>query len=209
MVLSAFPQTAHANLLDNPGFENWTMYEGTEVPVNWMHIFNFPSPTGVKDSSVVKSGSYSAKIFTTPGYSVYSPWGGWFQERPFTAGQTLYAYQPVNIPLYLSNDMATLQITFKNSSGNVIGSKHVATRTTSTNGTWQVLTWSGIAPAGTVKFEYGVMMETCYNFPDYGTQEIIYYDNAYADNVPIPEPTSLLLLGVGLIGMITVTKSKM
>jgi len=202
IVLSAFPQVAHANLLSNSGFEDWVMYEGKEVPADWIHVFNYNSPVGTKESTVVKSGSYSGKIEVTDLFK--SQWGGWFQEKPFIGGRTLYAYQPLNIPFSLIFTVATLQIQFKDRNGTVIGSANRIQRSTATTD-WEALSWTGTAPINTAKFEYGVILESWGSGP---FQCTVYFDDAYADNVPIPEPISLLLLGTGLIGMLAVTRQE-
>jgi len=199
IIFSAFPQVAHANLLSNSGFETWT---GTpEVPTVWWNMFSDPDVTGSKEATIVKSGSYSGKTtFSGTG----GGWGGWGQRVAFTAGNTLYAYQPINIPTALggSNSLATLEIQFESAPDNGIDTSVKTSRSTATSG-WEALSYSATAPTGTNYVKYVVMLETWGS----GTGSA-YFDDAYADNVPIPEPASLLLLGSGLIGMLAVTRRK-
>jgi len=201
IVLSAFPQAAGANLLSNSGFETWVDYGGTNVPADWMHIFSYASPTGTQETTVVKSGSSSGKIAVTDPNN--TAWGGWFQEKPFTAGNTLYAYQPLNFPSGFDFTVATLKVTFKNAGGTILSTLRQE-RNTPTSG-WEAISVSGVAPVDTTKIEYGVMMESWGSGPFAGT---VYFDDAYADNVPIPEPASLLLLGMGLVGILAISRGK-
>jgi len=191
LAFSSFPLTVYANLLDNSGFEEWQWTEGVgEFPEYWQYAFDYP--TVIKESTVVKSGSYSVKIAVIP-YGNY--WTGLSQEQPFTAGDTLYAYQPVNIPGVLNYTSAILQIHFKNSNGDCLSVYRVERATTTNN--WEALIWTGLAPPGTAKFEYLALMRGWGTSP---FSETIYFDDAYADTVPIPEPAGLLLFGIGLIG---------
>ncbi len=203
LVIFAIPSTAHANLLANSGFETWGPWGsgGSEVPGSWWHLFSDPNVTGTKESVIKQSGSFSGK--TTFAGSA-AAWGGWGQRVSFTAGNTLYAYQPVNIPTTLggTNSLASLEITFESAPDVPIGSAVKTVRSTATSG-WEALTYSAVAPSGTTSVKYVVLLETWGS----GTGNA-YWDNSYADAVPIPEPTSLLLLGSGLVGMFITARRK-
>lgn len=205
LVLFAIPSTAHANLLANSGFETWGPWGsgGSEVPGTWWHMFNTPGTVnGAKESTIKQSGSFSGKTYFADGTD--GAWGGWGQRIPFTAGNTLYAYQPVNIPAALggNNSLTTLEIQFESAPDVGIGSAVKTSRSAATSG-WEALQYSAVVPSGTTYVKYVVLLETWGN----GTGSA-YWDDAYADVVPIPEPASLLLLGSGLVGMLVITRRK-
>lgn len=203
VVLFTIPSTAHANLLANSGFETWGPWGpgGSEVPATWWHMFSDPNVTGTKESVIKKSGSFSGK--TTFAGSA-GAWGGWGQRVAFTAGNTLYANQPINIPTALggTNSLATLEIQFESAPDVGIGPAVKTSSSAATSG-WGALQYSAVAPSGTAFVKYVVLMETWGS----GTGNV-YWDDSYADTVPIPEPTSLLLLGSGLVGMFVAARRK-
>lgn len=192
--------TAQANMLTNPGFESWTYYGGSEVPTEWWHMFDDTDLVGTKESTVVKSGSYSGKIDKAG-----SGWGGWGQEiAGLSSGDTLYVYQPINIPSALSNAKATLEIKFSEYDGGpLLGSEKISA-ISATSG-WDALQWSGVVPSGTSFTTYSVLMEDAGAAPQTGT---VYVDDAYADTTPIPEPSSLILLSTGLLGLLGLGRRK-
>jgi len=189
-----------ANSLVNSDFETWGPWgaSGEEVPGDWWHMFSDPDVTGVKESSIVKSGSYSGKTSITG-----AGWGGWGQWASVTEGQTLYAIAPVNIPTALVNSEVLLEVKFVNAAEAQIGAAYTVKRSTATSG-WEDLYISQVAPAGTAKASFTVLMRNSSTGPSGSA----YFDDAIADTQPIPEPASLLLLGSGLVGLLGLRKRK-
>ncbi|MFA5093774.1 MAG: PEP-CTERM sorting domain-containing protein [Candidatus Omnitrophota bacterium] len=189
-----------SNSLTNPGFETWGPWgsSGEQVPGDWWHMFSDPDITGTRESSIVKSGSYSGKEAITG-----SGWGGWGQWASVTEGQTLYATAPVNIPTALVNAEAVLEVKFVDSGEAQIGQAYTVTRNTSTSG-WEDLCLAQVAPAGTAKASLSLLLRN----NGTGSSGSVYFDDVVADTQPVPEPASLLLLGSGLIGLLGVSKKK-
>lgn len=200
LIMSLSSTSQAANSLLNAGFEAWGPWGsgGAEVANDWWDMGD-ATVVRSKESTTVKSGSYSAKD-TISG----TGWGGWGQWAAVTAGETLYAYAPLYIPTDLINAEAVLEIKFRDAADeeNILGIELV-TRSTATSG-WESLDYSGVAPDGTGKASFTVLLR------NKGTagSGTVYFDDAYADTNPIPEPMSILLLGSGLVGLLGITRKR-
>jgi hypothetical protein len=146
-------------------------------------MFSDPDITGTRESSIVKSGSYSGKEAITG-----SGWGGWGQWASVTEGQTLYATAPVNIPTALVNAEAVLEVKFVDSGEAQIGQAYTVTRNTSTSG-WEDLCLAQVAPAGTAKASLSLLLRN----NGTGSSGSVYFDDVvagYSTRTGTGEPAS-------------------
>ncbi|MFH0839031.1 MAG: PEP-CTERM sorting domain-containing protein [Candidatus Omnitrophota bacterium] len=203
LLLFIFPCVASANLLTNGDFETWVSINGAEpVPDWWVNVFNFSSPLGSREETIIHSGSRSGKIAVADVNN--TEWGGWFQNvYHIGPGETFYIYQPYSIPSDLFSTLTTLQVRFMDNVGGVL-TTHKVQRSLASNG-WEFFSTSILSPERTHYAEYGIMMEKGGSSPFSGA---VYFDDSYFDRVPIPEPSSIFLLGVGLAGIYAGAKRK-
>jgi hypothetical protein len=188
---------ASANLLNNPGFDTgdftgWATW-GTSEGGN--------AVAGAEISTQYKSSPNSAKLWAWGNTGEAS--AGIWQNFSVSEGNTYYinAYLKSlssNEPLRDGAD-AWVALEWYGDSGSQIGSTIDSTHLNFANDAWQLFQISDTAPTGAVT---GRILLRMYD-PGLGQGDgrAVYFDDAYADITPIPEPASVVLLSTGIIGL--------
>jgi hypothetical protein len=201
----ALPALSKANLLIDPGAELGisTPNPATGYGQGWS-FFN----GGTFSMDVAHSGSWSLKDVGGGGFSV----PGDYQQFAASGGQkwtmTGFALTPTAIPA--GADFGILQMTFfdgPNGTGNNIGTVETSpgnalasaqVNNASPVGVWIPLSVTGHAPVGAQSVQlFTITIDQ--------NPTAVYFDDLAASVVP--EPCSLVLLGLGLAGLLAIRRS--
>jgi hypothetical protein len=176
--------TACANVLTDPGFEdNPSTAWGT---VGTAFTFNPDS------AAAAYTGSEGLEV------GVIS--GGWAEAYAYQQVTPVVPDDVFDASVWAKTNAASywgikLQASFRNDSWGVIDTIESSELQGTTD--WTQLTVSGVAPADTAFATYKLYASR------WGTEQsgTAYFDDASATVTPIPEPSSLMLLGGGLTGL--------
>ena len=182
---------ASANVLSDPGFEGtgagpWGGSESTSGVTR-----NFDS------TSVVHGGlqSFSINLNNVGGYIA----GTAEQNVNVSAGQAWDSSVYARVTDTIENGDAFLETWFFDSSWNKLSTEFKSTDITDA-GNWTLLTTSGIVPTGAVIAQVRLVGQ------EWGAGSgTVNFDDAVAT---IPEPTSMILLGSGLAGLLGFSRKK-
>ncbi len=191
------PAIASANLLTNGDFEG----SAGASWVNWGHA-NFTRDFDATDNK--HGGAESYKVSWTTSVPEWNSAIALQEYIPISGGQTAYADLWVDVTSALNNAEAYLEVIFYNGVGTETG-KQAGTKFGSFTGGWTQDSFSYVAPSGTTNAKYQLVVLP---LPGGSASGTVYFDDAYFDTQAIPEPTSLFLLGSGLIGLLGFAKKK-
>jgi hypothetical protein len=190
---------ASANLLGNPGFDDpsaapWGTWGQGSATITIGSTEEYRSPSKSLKLSMLSS-------------SVVDDYGTAFQSIPFSVGQTLYGTGYIKGTLD-ANTQAYAQFGFWG--GNKLDMAKGPIFSAATINDWYMIPqFTAVVPGAvqgvpTDRVEYGFVILANAG----GATGTAYFDDAYADSTPIPEPTSILLLGTGLVGLFGFSRRK-
>ncbi|MDD5645266.1 MAG: PEP-CTERM sorting domain-containing protein [bacterium] len=196
LMLGLLTVPAHANLLTNAGFENaeqgaWWGPWGTN-----QHVGTYGNAgTGIDGSKSVKFVSNS-NTGTGDDYFMYDN-----TLVSVVSGTTYYGSIFVKTE-NLINEEVTVKIDWFNS-GSWVGTVGASAPLSGTND-WTMLDISGIAPLNATHASLAFFINQTVD----GGTGTAYFDNAYLDANPVPEPGTIVLLTGGLLGLIAFSRKK-
>lgn len=196
-LLAMVPAVASAGLLGDEGFEGPGLGPWSYSEHSTEYIENFDS------ASAARSGSEGLEISWTAPIAVYLA-SMTEQSVAVTVGDSwnasVYA-ETVNI---VGGASAYLETLYYMEDGGCLGdaSKLQSDFLSGTTG-WTLLTNSGIVPEWAATASYRLVVAT--GGDSMSTSGTVYFDDADA---AVPEPTSLILLGCGLVGLVVFKKRK-
>ncbi len=196
VVIGFFPAIAHANLLSNAGFENAEQGAWWGPWGNSQHAGAYgDTGTGVGGSKSIKFTA-NANAGTGDDYFMYDN-----TLVAVTAGQTYYGtiFAKTNA---LINEEVTIKIDWFNT-GSWVGTSGASTPLSGTND-WTALNISGAAPVNATHASLAFFINQTVD----GGTGTAYFDNAYLDATPVPEPGTIVLLAGGLLGLIVFSRKK-
>lgn len=201
ITLMAIPSVAQANLLQNPSFEltptttqhlpGWNLASdgGYNANNQWRVATDPPGPT---------AGSYYAANFYDGAMTQRVSITGGYQYR-FSA-DTWLAQDASMASTYAS----TAKVQWLNSSGIQVNENVLADLAFLSRAQWNSSVATFTAPSTAV--EARIALATWWDSTTTAPPNPTYWDNISFD--VIPEPSSLLLLGSGIIGMLSATRKK-
>jgi hypothetical protein len=193
LVLAA-GQASAANLVLNPGFE-------TGTTANWL-VLNAGTVTVVTDNGPAAPGTFSAFMQNTFAANNLA-----LQQSTAlgsaSPGTVNYSFD-LKVDSSLNGGVVFIHFWDINSTGGVID-QGPGLKGPYFNTGWQTYTGSWTAPANVDHFEVEI---DCTTGATAGSAESIHVDNVSISQAVVPEPTTLSLVGLGLLGALMVRRSR-
>lgn len=210
--------TASANLLADPSFENytggWFGLSWTDSPWYGGGGSGIPNNTNIGGGSGItnlhaNSGSRSALLYQFGTGADGDTWSyaSVGQKNLLVTGNTTYNASIVGKKIgSIAGAQGYLKVSWLDASGGTISTSVGASQLTdaATTGTWVSLSDNFVSPETAAKATFDIVFDRMSTTT--GDPNDVVFDNANFDVVP--EPASLLLLGSGLVGLFGLGKKK-